>query len=332
MTAIIDIGANTIRLCVYDIGADGGIRQVFKIKHVVGLAGYIDDSDRLTREGVAETCASLLRFRETLAGLDIAQTHIFAAASLRNITNTAEVIETIRRETGYSVAVISGEEEGICGYTGATNRTPIAEGMLVDIGGGSTEIVLFKNGHPEQAVSVAIGSLSMFSKYVTRILPSRAQAENIRLEAVRKLKAVKSWPVRVVCGVGGIMRTLYKLNNAIFDEPPENRAVSAENAAEIQRLIVFGTRTIINRVLNICPERIHTITPGLAILNAIIKKYECETVIVSESGVREGYLIRNILRGPAGPDRHAGSGLPQILTPRLNIAPHRPATSRLSCS
>ena len=298
--AIIDIGSNTIRLCVYEISADGDIRQTFRLKNVAGLAAYIDKKHLLAPDGIREICTSLIRFREALEGMDVSETHIFATAPLRNIVNTEQVLKNVKWRTGYDVTVISGEEEAICDYIGATNRTPMSDGLLVDIGGGSTELVLFRNGKLEQVASVAIGSLSMFSKYVARVLPSRLQTERIRAEAAGKLENLKSRPVRMICGVGGTMRALYKLNNAVFGEPADNRTVSAENTKKLLNLIAADTHMMVGKILSISPERIHTVTPGFIILNAIIKKYECRTIFVSELGVREGYLIRNVLHRGIG--------------------------------
>jgi exopolyphosphatase/guanosine-5'-triphosphate,3'-diphosphate pyrophosphatase len=312
MVAIIDIGSNTIRLCVYEICADGNIRQTFKLKDVAGLAAYIDKKGVLASDGIREACASLLRFRETLEGMDISETHVFATASLRNIVNTEQALKDIKRKTGYDVMVISGEEEAICDYMGATNRTPMSDGLLVDIGGGSTELVLFRNGELEQVASLPIGSLNMFSKHVARVLPSRSQTEMIRLEAAEALEGVKGGkPVRMICGVGGTMRALYKLNNAVFGEPADNRTVSAENAKKLLNLIAADTHMMVGKILSISPERIHTVTPGFIILNAIIKKYECRTIFVSELGVREGYLIRNVLHRGIGE-----AGKPLVLAAR----------------
>ena len=300
MVAIIDIGSNTIRLSVYEVSGGGDIRQTYKQKSVVGLAGHVDRKNALSDEGVAEACASLNRFSRALAKMDISETHVFATASLRNVVNTPQVVETIKRETGFDVTVISGEEEAVCGYTGATNSASISDGLLIDIGGGSTELVLCRNGKIEKAVSVTVGALNMYSKYVTRVLPTPAQAENIRAEALRKLEAFKCKPAPAMCGVGGTMRALYKLNNALFGAPPENRHVSVKNAKKILSLIETDTRRTIGKILQMIPERVHTITPGLIILNTIIRKYACKTITVSESGVREGYLIRNVLhRMPA---------------------------------
>jgi len=300
MVAIIDIGSNTIRLSVYDISSAGDIRQTYKQKCVAGLAGHVDKRCFLTEEGVRVACAALNRFRSAVSGMEISETHVFATASLRNILNASRVIEDIKRETGYDVIIISGEEEAICDYIGANNRAPMSDGILIDIGGGSTELVICKGGRIDKAASLPIGALSMYSKYVSAVLPTNAQKEKIVLETLKKLEVIKSKALHTMCGVGGTMRALYKLNNAIFGAPPDNRAVPVRNAKKILNLITADTKLMVGRILQIAPERIHTITPGLIILNTIIKKYDCQNISVSESGVREGYLIRNVLHRDIG--------------------------------
>ncbi|MDR2693156.1 MAG: hypothetical protein LBB74_02955 [Chitinispirillales bacterium] len=300
MVAIIDIGSNTIRLSVYDISSAGDIRQTYRQKSVAGLAGHVDKRSFLTDEGVRTACAALNRFRAAVSGMNISETHVFATASLRNVLNASRVIEDIKRETGYDVIIISGEEEAICDYIGAANRTPMSDGILIDIGGGSTELVICKGGRIDKAASIPIGALSMYSKYVSAVLPTGAQREKISLETLKKLEVIKSKALHTMCGVGGTMRALYKLNNAIFGAPPDNRAVLVKNARKILSLIATDTKLMVGRILQIAPERIHTITPGLIILNTIIRKYDCKTISVSESGVREGYLIRNVLHRDIG--------------------------------
>jgi exopolyphosphatase/guanosine-5'-triphosphate,3'-diphosphate pyrophosphatase len=300
MVAVIDIGSNTIRLSVYDISSAGDIRQTYRQKSVAGLAGHVDKRSFLTDEGVRVACDALNRFRAAVSGMDITETHVFATASLRNVLNASRVIEDIKRETGYDVIIISGEEEAICDYIGANNRAPMSDGVLIDIGGGSTELVICKGGRIDKAASIPIGALSMYSKYVGSVLPTKAQSERIYLETLKRLEVIKAKTLRTMCGVGGTMRALYKLNNAIFGSPPDNRAVPVKNAKKILSLISTDTKLMVNRILQIAPDRIHTITPGLIILNTVIKKYDCKTISVSESGVREGYLIRNVLHRDIG--------------------------------
>jgi len=300
MVAIIDIGSNTVRLSVYDISSTGDVRQTYRQKSVAGLAGHVDKRNFLTDEGVRVACSALNHFRKAVAGMNITETHVFATASLRNILNASRVIEDIKSETGYDVIIISGEEEAICDYIGATNSMAMSDGLLIDIGGGSTELVICKDGRIDKAASIPIGALSMYSKHVSSVIPTEAQSEKIASETLKKLDVIKSNTLHAMCGVGGTMRALYKLNNTIFGAPPDNRAVPVKNAKKILNLITTDTKLMVGRILQIAPDRIHTITPGLIILNTVIKKYDCKTITVSESGVREGYLIRNVLHRDIG--------------------------------
>ena len=116
--AVIDIGSNSMRLTVYETTETGGFTILFKDKVMAGLAGYVEDG-ALSLDGIARAVLGLMSFRNTLEALNITQVSVFATASLRNITNTAQAVSTIQRATGFSIEVISGEEEARYGYAGA---------------------------------------------------------------------------------------------------------------------------------------------------------------------------------------------------------------------
>ena len=297
MIAIIDIGSNALRLSVYtiDSNAIGGIRQVYRLRYAVGLAGYADECGIISAAGIAEVCAALKDFRSELAGMTISETHAFATSSLRSAPNASEIISAISRETNFDVEIISGEEEAMCGYVGVSNHTPMDNGLLVDIGGGSTEIVECRNGEPVSAGSAAVGALRMYSKYITQTFPTKAQAEKIRREAIEKLPPPATGEkIQTIIGLGGTMRALSKLNYAIFKIASDNCAIRAGNVKKILEMI--DTQEMLDKILHVIPDRIHTITPGLIILDVIIDLYGCTKIVVSDSGVREGYLIRNVLQ------------------------------------
>ena len=111
--AIIDIGSNSIRLTLYETEGQS-FKILFREKIMAGLAGYVEDG-KLSAEGIECACAGLLTFRKILQTLQIENVRIFATASLRNISNTARALSVIRAATGYSVEVISGEDEALFG-------------------------------------------------------------------------------------------------------------------------------------------------------------------------------------------------------------------------
>lgn len=183
--AIIDIGSNSIRLTLYE--TDGqSFKILFREKIMAGLAGYVEDG-KLSAEGIECACAGLLTFRGVLQTLAINRISVFATASLRNISNTEQALSVIHAATGYSVEVISGEDEALFGYAGAMQELHLTGGAFLDIGGASTEIVTFKDGKPMDFASFPIGSLSLYRCCVKKILPGEGSLRRLRQEIAQTI-------------------------------------------------------------------------------------------------------------------------------------------------
>ena len=159
--AVIDIGSNSMRLSVYETTEAGTFTILFKDKIMAGLAGYVEEG-ALSPEGITRAILGLRSFRGTLRALNIPQVAVFATASLRNIRNTAQAVAEIQRGTGFAIEVLSGEEEARLGYAGAMEELALSEGLFVDIGGASTEVVRFAHGQLVSAVSCPVGSLKLY--------------------------------------------------------------------------------------------------------------------------------------------------------------------------
>lgn len=124
-------------------------------------------------------CDGLLEFRRTLDALELNQVYVFATASLRNVDNTLQAVEEIRDSTGFSVKVLTGEEEALYGYQGAMMDLNMTDGVFVDIGGASTEMVTFSHGALAQAASIPVGSLKLYRDCVKKLLPSQSALEQM---------------------------------------------------------------------------------------------------------------------------------------------------------
>lgn len=291
--AIIDIGSNTMRLSIYQCEAQQ-FRIMIHKKEMVGLASYVEEQ-RLSDSGIKTACEVLNGFKNIVDSLGVEKTFIFATASLRNISNTQEAVSIIEQQTGYLVEVISGEEEARLDFIGAMHRVELKDGLLVDIGGGSTELVPFYKKSPVMAVSVPIGSLSLYTNYVKKILPKKEELENIRTVATDEIEQTlgtfRPEKRQKICGVGGTIRALLKLCNYIYHKESTNQVISGEEVNELYTMLSDKKEGKWKAILKVCPDRIHTILPGLTILWLIVKKYNVTEVIVSGYGVREGYLV-----------------------------------------
>ncbi len=185
--AIIDLGSNTIRLCVYDY-ADGVINTIVNQKETGGLAGYVT-SGILSQDGIEKAC-EILNAHIALAKklVDKSNIHILATASLRNIDNREEAAEAIYRKTEMLPEVLTGEEEALLDFIGASYHINYQRGLLINIGGASTELVLFDNHEPVALASMPVGCLTLYRKYVDNIFPSQEEEKQIKKEVLRFLQ------------------------------------------------------------------------------------------------------------------------------------------------
>ena len=130
---IIDVGSNTIRLNLYQYEQEK-LSLLLSKKYNAGLAGHVNGGS-LTPRGIQLAIDTLNACRDICENFRVEHVSVFATASLRNIVNTDEVIRILRAKTGYSVDLISGEEEARLDFLGATHALNIQDGVLVDIGG-----------------------------------------------------------------------------------------------------------------------------------------------------------------------------------------------------
>ncbi len=287
---IVDMGSNTVRLSIYRYDGED-FKLLLSKKEIVGLAGYVKDGI-LSAEGIAQAAQAAAGFHTLLNNLDIDEFHVFATASLRNTVNTAEAVAAIRAAAGVEVSVISGSEEAALSYLGALHGAPETEGanLLVDIGGGSTELVVHEGGEILSGDSLPIGSLSLHTQHVSGLFPTEGEAKAIRRHIRQALDEVGPQPCPHLRGVGGTIRAAGKLCGLA-----PGQVLPAKALRQLYHRLKKGDRQAFRDILRVAPERIHTLLPGLMILNAILKRYAVETVDVSAQGVREGYLLTHVL-------------------------------------
>lgn len=293
MYSVIDIGSNTIRLVVYRVD-DGGITAILNNKYTAGLAAYVDKRGEMSKEGIDRLVNVMGKFRDAVDLLPDCEVFPFATASLRNITNREEVIERVREATGFDIRVLSGYEEAMLDYRGAVRSMPGEEGLLVDVGGGSTELVFFKAGRAAAARSVPLGSLSLFNKCVSGITPTAGELAAMKAEARKALSDAlpdaQGYSAQPMCGVGGTARGALALYRGMVGEPPEE-GYETQFFSKVLRQAQDNPKKLTRRILKIAPERIHTILPGITLLSAAAELYGSRTVVTSKYGVREGYML-----------------------------------------
>lgn len=301
LQAMIDIGSNTIRMAVYKI-EDGHATQIMKRKHTVGLSAYVKDGV-MQEEGVRRAAEVVSEYRDFLAGMGVENTIAFTTAALRNATNSAEAVAALESRTGLPIRVISGEEEAAFDFAGAIHDLASDNGVILDIGGGSTEIVTYRSRRVSRKWSLPFGSLSLKVAYVKDLLPTPEEAEAIRTEVFKavNLFCCKLPPMRntVACGIGGTFKGTCALYRMMYDLPEDTTRMDPRRFGAMLAHYVSPTppkEEDAVRLMLATPDRIHTLLPGLILADVLTEALNCREVVYSDSGVREGYLYSEILK------------------------------------
>lgn len=294
MQAIIDVGSNSIKLCVYHV-KNGEFSLLFKQKTTAGIAGYIEN-DVLTDEGIRRAAEAIIYFKTLLGRLKVNKIAVFATASLRNIKNPNCAKEALCQLTGLNIDVISGSEEAYLSYLGAALNTKIYKGAFIDIGGASTELALLLKNKPEKLISFPIGSLSLYRACDILLIPGkedRAVLQNA-VKSALDLSFFPKCPAAVF--IGGTARTLKKAAKKLnlFNNTQESISLSSLKA--LLNMLFADKKQASELILKISPERIHTFIPGLMIMEHICNSLNADNLIISDYGAREGYLCQKIIK------------------------------------
>lgn len=290
MIYMIDIGSNTIRFNVYEETKDkrGRWKEVFSKKNVAGLASYVED-DVLTQEGIKKLIKVLKKQEKLFRFLKGDELHVFATASLRNIRNSREAIQVVQEETGLTIRLFSAEEESKLGYRGWKQALDIKAGASIDIGGGSTELVTFNSGGICAIYPIEEGCLSLYRRFVSEVFPT---AEEIKtLEAwVSRLCPYAEMEIEgnTLVGIGGTVRALGNLLQEL-NAKEDNTSYTLAELEDLRERLLARDQKALRTLLQVVPERVHSITPGLLLLRCQMQHLGMEYVQVSQYGVREGY-------------------------------------------
>ena len=248
----------------------------------------------MTESGVIEKTALVFgqmneppgaRMRVALTGLTMAE--YFRDREKQNVLL---FIDNIFRyvQAGSEVSALMGRMPSAVGYQPT---------LANEMGALQERITSTQDGAITSGCSLPMGSLSLFTDYVSGLFPTREERRALRNRVESELERARTAGVHCahLTGVGGTIRAAAKLYNACSGADPANRVIPAEELRGLYKELKKGDQGTLRQILRTAPDRVHTILPGLVILNAVVKSYGVETISVSACGVREGYLLQRVM-------------------------------------
>lgn len=288
---ITDIGSNTIRFNIYN-HKNGKSKRLISKKKTAGLISY-KKNGKLSKKGIKVLVSTVKKFKKHLKELEVDKTYYFATACLRNVDNTEEVLDIVKNETGITIHVLTSEEEATLTFDALKGKDlDRDEGVLIDVGGGSSEITVFENNTPLDDVSLPVGSLLMYEEYVSLMFPNEEEKEAIHQRVVEEIEksGIEKYDQEIMFGVGGTVRVINKMLIHLNLKDETSPLIPIHLLDTLLDELKTNTKEDFDKVLQVKAERIHTLIPGLIIIKTIAEYFEVEYLHIIHHSLKEGVL------------------------------------------
>jgi exopolyphosphatase / guanosine-5'-triphosphate,3'-diphosphate pyrophosphatase len=302
--AVIDVGTNSVKLLIAEVGADA-IRPVLEQSEQTRLGRGFYESHQLQTDAIAQTAVAVARFAETARHDGVSAIRIIATSAARDAVNRAELTQAIENASGLKVQVISGEDEAELVFRGVITD-PKFQGrclMILDVGGGSSEIIVGEGDHHQFRQSVDLGSVRLLEKLKPADPPTSDDLRNCRaflkdfftghIDPATEA-AVRAKEGLTLVGTGGtttILARMEKKMTGFNREDIENTSISRERIGFwMERLWQLSIEDR-KQIPGIPPNRADILPMGVAIYEAVMDHFGLGTVFVSSRGLRFGALL-----------------------------------------
>jgi exopolyphosphatase/guanosine-5'-triphosphate,3'-diphosphate pyrophosphatase len=302
--AALDVGTNTVLMLVLEVTAGGQIGVLADLARITRLGRGVDENGRLDPAAAALTLGTISDFAAQARALGAEKILTAATAALRDAIDGAAFIAQVKARAAIDLRVISGMGEAELSWLAVKNGLkldPADKVLIVDIGGGSTELVRVEPGRKLDMVSLQIGSVRLTERIVHHDPPLAREAADLRLAVDEALQAL-GWEFRpdTMVGIAGTVTTVCALMLGLEQYDPAvvhgHRLSRREVIDAISRL---GSMPLAARMKlpGIDPGRADVILAGAAILECVMGHFGLDHVIVSDQGVRWGLVWRELHGG-----------------------------------
>jgi len=298
--AAIDCGTNSIRLLVGDLDpATGTLVDVDRRMEIVRLGEGVDRTGQFSPAALERTFAACGRYAQAIDAAGADRLRFVATSASRDVQNRDAFVRGVRDLLGVDPEVVSGDEEAALSFAGAT-RELVGGGydepfLVVDIGGGSTELVLGGGSSVEAARSVDVGCVRMTERHLLDDPPSADQVRAARSDIEAALgtaaESVGAGRTRTLVGLAGSVTTVSAMAMdlpAYLPERIHHSRVSAQDVRKVADRLLTMTRDERAALPFMHPGRVDVIGAGALILACVLDVVPVDEVVVSEHDILDG--------------------------------------------
>lgn len=301
--AVIDCGTNTVRLLIADAGPDGGLVEVARDLKFTRLGQGVDATGRFHPDALKRTFAAVGDYAAAIAGAHVDKVRFVATSAARDAANREELFSGVRARLGVAPEVISGDEEAELSFLGALSGGPADPGahvLVVDIGGGSTELVRgMGSGQICAEASLDMGSVRIRERFLRHDPPTGDEIRGARefVDGLLDASAVRLDQVSMFIGVAGTVTSLSGMNLGLetYVRAAVHNSVLSVEAVETlsDRLLGLSIAQTIQDYPSLPPMRAEVISAG-ALICAELSRRVGLAMTVRETDILDGAALKLI--------------------------------------
>lgn len=297
--AAIDIGTNSIRCIVVEVDQQGRYMVLDDEKATVRLGENLAASGAISPAAFARAVDAMSRIRKLIDGLKVTEVEVVATSAVRSASNGGELVGVLSRELGREIRVITGDEEAELVARSVRHNFDMSgkRYMIIDIGGGSVEIMSAVANHVESCFSLELGAVRMTDKFISSDPVKETELAKLKRHVRSELKAVfgdNRPSVQTFIGSGGTITTLASMVMSM-----RKQAYSTSHGYEVLRSEVVHLLAMLVRkdiralrsVPGLNPDRADIIIAGLVVIDELMRYFGANMMLVNERGIREGLII-----------------------------------------
>jgi exopolyphosphatase/guanosine-5'-triphosphate,3'-diphosphate pyrophosphatase len=288
--AAIDVGSNTVRLLVATLD-EGAVKPVQEERTAVGLAREIERTGSIPEEKIARAAQVARKYARDAAKLGAARIEVLVTAPARQGRNGSELVDAIADATRLPVRPLSAQEEGRLAFAGvvSTFAAPPASIAVVDVGGGSTQIVFGTAAEPAWFRTLDVGSLRLAQRHFVNDPPESAELEELRASVEDAFSGHASPLPLCAVATGGTARSLRRV---------VGRTLGPKQLAKAQSILSYGPAKDLAESFGFPVWRGQTLLAGAVVLAEAQRRLGVP-LVVARAGLREGAVLESLLEEQA---------------------------------
>lgn len=295
---IIDLGSNSARLVLAEITDDGYFRVFDQLKDTVRLSHDMERDGFLKPVRVAQTIKTLKSFKRLCDAYGVEKIISVATAAVRRAKNQKSFLEEVYVTCGIKLRVLTHEEEGLLVYTGVINSMDIPKGLIIDIGGGSTNLIYYNRRNIIEHETLPFGAVTLTDLFANDNMSSEEQTHAIEeffTEQLSKLSWLKDIdPETKLIGVGGSFRNLARISKRVRKYPLDAihyytlPITDLNNVYDMVRVLDLDKK---KKIKGLTTSRADIFQSALAVMKSFTDNTNFGEITISGSGLREGMLF-----------------------------------------